>query len=126
MNVTPAKVRFYFDPVCPWTWITSRWMDEVARQRDIEVEWRTYSLRLKNADRELQPKAAEHTATAFGALRVIEAARAAHGDHVVGPLYTQIGTLLHHDQDVEPAGLAGAIERAGLDPALAAARDATA
>jgi mycothiol-dependent nitroreductase-like protein len=118
-----TPVEFYFDVSCPWTWMTSRWITDVAPQRDLDVTWRTYSLKIRNEGREIPPQFAEPMAAQFRALRVIEAARAAHGDDVVGPLYTQIGARIHHDGDRMLDGLADAVGAAGVDLAVMDAAD---
>lgn len=86
---------FWFDPVCPWTWITSRWMTEAARVRDIEVRWHVMSLAVLNEGRDLPEDYRRMLDDAWAPVRVITAARLAHGDDVVGPLFTAIGTRLH-------------------------------
>jgi len=118
-----TAIDFYFDPACPWTWITSRWLSEVAPRRDLDVTWRTFSLMVRNRDRVASGEWAAIAASQFRSLRVIEAARSAHGDGAVGPLYTQLGARVHHDGDVMLAGLAEAIEAAGLPPDLVSAAD---
>jgi predicted DsbA family dithiol-disulfide isomerase len=119
----PAEVRFWFDPVCPWAWITSRWMHEVCAVRDVSVEWRLMSLRFLN---ESTPgyDPARATGHAFGlrAQRVAAAARDAGGD--VGRLYTELGTALHVEKrDRDDALLALAVSRAGLDEGVVAAAE---
>jgi hypothetical protein len=91
----PADIRFYFDPVCPFAWMTSKWVRLVQSQRDYAVEWRTISLRVLNAhidyDAHFPPEyEAGHTA-GLRLLRVVHAARAEHGPEVVGRLYDAIG-----------------------------------
>ena len=119
----PETVRFWFDPVCPWAWVTSRWMHEVTTVRDVAVDWRLMSLRLLNEGRPgYDPAKARSHAFGARAQRVAAAAREAGSD--VGVLYTALGTLLHDEQ--RPKGrpvLAAAVERARLDPALAKAAD---
>jgi protein-disulfide isomerase-like protein with CxxC motif len=90
----PETVRFWFDPVCPWAWITSRWLGEVATVRDVTIDWRLMSLRMLNEGRPGYDPA-KATSHAFGARaqRVAAAAREGGGD--VGALYTALGTLLH-------------------------------
>lgn len=119
----PVAARFWFDPVCPWAWITSRWMHEVVAVRDVTVEWRLMSLRMLNEGREgYDPaKATGHT---FGlrAQRVAAAARAAGGD--VGRLYTSVGTLVHvAKRERDDVTLRDAVRAAGLADALVAAAD---
>lgn len=118
--------RFWFDPVCPWAWITSRWMHEVAAVRDVTVEWRLMSLRMLNEDTPgYDPAKATGHVYGHRAQRVAVAAREAGGD--VGLLYTALGTLLHAEKRPrDDETLAAALAAAGLDAALiAAAGDAS-
>jgi len=90
-----ADIRFYFDPVCPFAWMTSKWVRMVQSQRDYAVEWRTTSLRLLNAQIDYEAHfppeyEAGHTA-GLRLLRVVHAARAEHGPEVVGRLYEALG-----------------------------------
>jgi hypothetical protein len=90
-----ADINFYFDPVCPFAWMTSKWVRLVQAQRSYAVEWRTISLRMLNAhidyDAHFPPEyEAGHTA-GLRLLRVVHAARAEHGTKVVGPLYEALG-----------------------------------
>ena len=101
-----TSLDFFFDPGCPWTWRTSRWVLEVAPQRDVAVRWRAFSLDLKNGT---------PPTTAQGALRVIEAVWADHGDDPIGRLYTGVGTRFHGREDTSLDAIAGALEAAGLD-----------
>jgi predicted DsbA family dithiol-disulfide isomerase len=117
-----ATLDFYFDPGCPWTWITSRWITSVAPLRDLHVKWRPYSLLLKNRDRDLPTHLVARGEISLGALRMIEAVRAAHGDDPIGSLYTELGTRLHHDDSApNPTFLQTSLRAARLNPALAAA-----
>ncbi|MCW2584984.1 MAG: oxidoreductase [Frankiales bacterium] len=116
-----TKVDFWFDPLCPWAWITSRWMLEVAQVRDVELTWNVMSLAVLNEGRDLDPKYVEMMAKAWGPVRVLIAAREKTDDLL--PLYTALGKRLHH-QKVElddPALLTGALEEAGLPADLAQA-----
>jgi predicted DsbA family dithiol-disulfide isomerase len=97
---------FFFDPGCPWTWRTSRWVAEVAPRRDVAVRWRAFSLDLKN---DTAPT------TAQGALRIVEAVWADHGDEPIGRLYTEVGTRFHVEEDTSLDSLAAALQAAGLD-----------
>jgi 2-hydroxychromene-2-carboxylate isomerase len=103
---------FFFDPGCPWTWRTSRWVTEVAPHREVAVRWRAYSLDMKN---EKPPT------TAQGALRIVEAVWADHGDDPIGRLYTEVGTRFHLQEDTSLDALAGALKAAGLDAGYLAA-----
>jgi 2-hydroxychromene-2-carboxylate isomerase len=97
---------FFFDPGCPWTWRTSRWVLDVTARRDITVRWRAYSLDIKN---EKPPS------TAQGALRIVEAVWADHGDEPIGRLYTEVGTRFHGQEDSSLDAVAAALDAAGLD-----------
>ena len=110
-----ASLDFFFDPGCQWAWVAARWVVEVAPQRGVEVRWRAYSLDLKNGS---------PASTAQGALRIVEAVWADHGDEPIGRLYAEVGERFHHQGDTSLAAIAGALDAAGLDPGyLAAAHD---
>lgn len=117
-----TRVDFFFDPVCPWCWITSRWLVDVSERRDLDINWRTFSLRIKNRGVEMDEKYVKGHERGLLALRVVEAARAAHGDSAVLPLYTEMGRRYHHDKDRD-ASLADIVRAAGFDPSLADAAD---
>ena len=70
-----TKAEFWFDPSCPWAWITSRWILEVQAQRDIEVKWNIFSLAVLNEGRELKPEYRERIDKTWGPVRVIAAAK---------------------------------------------------
>jgi predicted DsbA family dithiol-disulfide isomerase len=118
-----VTARFWFDPVCPWAWITSRWMHEVTGVRDVEVEWRLMSLRFLNeANEGYDPAKATGHAYGLRAQRVTLAARDAGTD--AGELYSALGTLLHVDKrDRDDTLLRDALAGVGADPALVAAAD---
>lgn len=107
-----TSLDFFFDPGCPWTWRTSRWVCEVAPPRDVAVRWRAFSLDLKN---DTPPT------TAQGALRIVEAVWADHGDEPIGRFYTEVGTRFHVHGDTSLDALAGALEAAGLAAGYAGA-----
>lgn len=118
-------VRFYFDPLCPWCWVTSFWLDEVARHRDVTVDWRSISLMVRNEDKELDPSYAAQVRTpmerSFNLLRVVEALRDAGEQHLVRPVYEQFGRHFHHGERGEGMrfDVAAALDRAGVDPSYA-------
>lgn len=113
-------VRFWFDPACPFCWITSRWLVRVATQREVTIEWSPISLLLKNGTREGEPFFAEVTAS-HGMLRTVEALRAAGQGHRIGELYTELGRVLHVEGTT--VDLREVLTGLGLDPAFAAAAD---
>ncbi len=116
---------FWFDPLCPWAWITSRWILNAAEVRDLEVRWHVMSLAELNAGRDDLPEEyREFLAQAWGPVRVVVAAEQAHGSGVVGPLYTALGTRFHvqgepRDRDT----IAKALADAGLPADLVDAAD---
>ncbi|MFH9748904.1 DsbA family protein [Streptomyces anulatus] len=124
---TPANgktpVDFWFDPLCPWAWMTSRWMLEVEKVRDVEVRWRVMSLAVLNEDK-LDDLPEEYRDLlenkAWGPVRVVVAARQLHGDAVVGPLYTALGTRFHNNgEGPTREAVAAALKDVGLPADLA-------
>ncbi|PVC87183.1 DsbA family protein [Streptomyces sp. CS131] len=124
---TPANgktpVDFWFDPLCPWAWMTSRWMLEVEKVRDVEVRWHVMSLAVLNEDKldELPEVYRDMLANqAWGPVRVVIAAQQLHGDDVVGPLYTALGTRFHNNgEGPTPEAVAAALKDVGLPAGLA-------
>ena len=107
------RIDAWFDPVCPWTWATSRWLVGCATARGVEVRWHPYSLTFQH-DSPVGP--------AVRALRVVAAVRA-QDELAVGPLYTELGRRIHHDGEKADDDLGGALAAVGLEPELATAVD---
>jgi 2-hydroxychromene-2-carboxylate isomerase len=132
------RADFWFDPLCPWAWITSRWMLEVEKVRPVDVRWHVMSLAYLNSGRdELSDAYKERMKQAWGPVRVCTAAAQQYGDAVLLPLYTAIGTRFHdqklpRDKDTMvaalaevglPAALADAAEETNFDDAVKASHD---
>lgn len=123
----PTPVDFWFDPLCPWAWITSRWLVEVAKLRPVVPRWHVMSLAMLNENKEgLPERYKESMAKAWGPVRVCIAAEQKLGPGVLGPLYTAIGTRFHHEKaERDRATIEAALADAGLPADLADAMDST-
>jgi len=120
-------MEFFFDPLCPWAWITSRWMLEVEQVRPVAPRWHVMSLAVLNEKKEDLPENyQEMMARAWGPVRVCIAAEQKYGAEVLGPLYTAIGTRFHDEKaDRNRATIEAALADAGLPADLADAMDST-
>jgi 2-hydroxychromene-2-carboxylate isomerase len=115
-----TAVDFWFDPICPWAWITSRWLLEVQQLRSLTVRWHVMSLAVLNEGREMPPDYQRAMEQAWGPVRVCIAAAQKYGDDVLLPLYTALGTRFHHERaDKDRATVESALVEAGCDPRLA-------
>ena len=123
-TVPTSQADFWFDPVCPFAWITSRWILEVEQVRDIEVTWHIMSLAYLNQDKDIPEDYREFLKPAWGPVRVLMAAEQKYGKEVLLPLYTALGTRFHLEKaDKSRATIEAALEEAGLDLTLADAMD---
>jgi hypothetical protein len=136
-ETTTNQADFWFDPLCPFAWITSRWIGEVEEVRSIKTVWHVMSLAVLNEGRDLEPAYREAMDKAWGPVRVIIAAKEQHGDQVVKPLYDAMGTLIHLSGEKDfgiviskalaecglPASLADAATTDAFDPQLRASHE---
>ena len=127
MTKTKTTADFWFDPICPWAWIASRWMLEVEQVRPVETKWHVMSLAVLNDGRELPEKYLDMMKRVWAPVRVVTAAQQQHGDEVVGKLYTAMGTRIH-DQDRSDdyiSVIVEALAECGLPAELIEAADST-
>jgi protein-disulfide isomerase-like protein with CxxC motif len=123
----PTQLDFWFDPLCPWAWITSRWVLEVEKVRPVQARWHVMSLAVLNEAKEgLPEKYREAMTRAWGPVRVCMAAEQKFGPEVLLPLYTAIGTRFHNEkQERNRATIEAALADAGLPVELADATEST-
>jgi hypothetical protein len=124
------QAQFWFDPLCPWAWITSRWMLEVEKVRPVQTEWRIMSLAYLNLTQHegkgLEEDYLERMKKAWGPVRICAAAAQEKGQDILGPLYTAIGTRFHvQGRREDPATLPEALAEVGLPESLADAATST-
>jgi len=129
MSESHTKADFWFDPLCPWAWITSRWMLEVERVRPVTARWHLMSLAYLNLVQHqgagLSPEYLQRLEQAWGPVRICAAAAKEHGDDVLLPLYTALGTRFHNQQRRDADALAEAVAEVRLPLSLLDAATST-
>ncbi len=112
-----TAVDFWFDPSCPWAWMTSRWVEEVAAQRNLQVTWRVMSLAVLNEDKDVSESYREFFPRALRYTRLVAAVCELEGQDAVGPLYTALGTRIHPGGSEDPDEvIPAALAELGLNP----------
>lgn len=118
---------FWFDPLCPFAWITSRWILEVEQVRDVQTRWHVMSLAHLNQDKDIPDSYREMLAPAWGPVRVLIAAAQRHGDEVLFPMYNALGQRIHLEkQPIDRQLIVDVLDEVGLESDLVDAMDDTA
>ena len=123
---TATPVDFWFDPLCPWAWMTSRWLLEVAEVRSIAPSFHVMSLAYLNSDKDIPEDYRKKLEPAWGPVRVAIAAAQSEGDQVLLPLYTALGNRINLEQrSIDRQLIEEALAEVGLPASLADAADST-
>ncbi len=126
MTQTPTRVDLWFDPVCPWTWLTAEWLREVARQRPLDIRWRVMSLSMLNEGRDLPPQYVDLMQRAWRPVRLITAVEQTQGQEYVGPLFFELAERYHRQgRSDDDAIFAESLSAVGLPAELIEAADST-
>ena len=122
--MTTQQADFWFDPRCPFAWITSRWILEVEKVRDIQVRWHVMSLAYLNEVKDVSDDYRKMLETAWGPVRVLIAAEQKYGEEALLPLYSAMGTRIHlEERDIDRALIEESLLEAGLSVEIADAME---
>ncbi|WUS77003.1 DsbA family protein [Kribbella sp. NBC_01245] len=117
-DTAPQSADFWFDPACPWAWMTSRWMLEVEQVRTVKTTWHVMSLAVLNEERD------QDRSNQWAPVRVLIAAEQAHGNEVLLPLYTALGRRIHNERrGLSREVIVEALDEVGLPASLIEAAD---
>lgn len=118
------SIEFWFDPSCPWAWMTSRWVEEVASVRKLDVTWKVMSLAVLNEDTDVSEEYQAFFPRALRYTRLVQAAQELHGQETVKALYDALGALIHPGGQTDPdVVIPAALAEVGLPPEFAAHAD---
>ncbi len=125
-SAATETVDFWFDPLCPFAWITSRWMLEVEKVRDVKTEFHVMSLSVLNSGKDVPDEYKEMIERGWGPVRLAIAIEQQHGQQALRDYYTAIGTKRHNEgQEFTPELFAAVLDEVGLPAELAAAAEDT-
>src|SRR4051812_14323727 len=120
------RVDLWFDPLCPWAWMTSRWLLEAAKVRNLDPHFRVMSLAVLNEDKDIPEDYRRGLERAWGPVRTCMAAKEHAGEEVLADLYTALGTRIHlQGREIDRTLVEEALEEVGLPVKLAGAMDTT-